>query len=352
MTPVLLRRLTYLALLLLGVLYVTAQSGYGLFLVVASACYAIGAMSIVLITGWAGQLSLAQAALMGLGAFLMGVYTGVDVATGDHRLPFMLGLVLVPITVAPIAVLVGLPALRVRGLHFALVSLAAAYAADTALFTSTNFTGYAENLNVNRPEIFGISFRSDRGYLVLVLVFLLIGGVILRNIGRSRLGRSMMAVRDSEVAASISGISVAGVKIVSFAIAGMYAALAGALYAGVVGNVYSVFRTFDVSKSLFILATVVVGGLTTVTGALLAGVSYIYLPEYLGRVVNPVLSQAVGGVLLAVVVLTVRNGIASLPAQIAERWHARQGGPPGGPVPTEEAEVDLRSAGIEPGVRA
>ena len=330
---VLARRLAYAGLIGGIALYLTQQSGYGLFLAVASACYALGAMSIVLITGWAGQLSLAQAALMGVGAFLMGVYTGVDAATGDHRLPFMVGLILVPITVAPIAVLVGLPALRVRGLHFALVTLAAAYAADTALFTSTNFTGYAENLNVNRPEIWGISFRSDRGYLVLVLMFLVIGGAILHNIGRSRLGRSMMAVRDSEVAASVSGVNVAGTKLVSFAISGMYAALAGALYAGVVGNVYSVFRTFDVGKSLFILATVVVGGIVTVTGAVIAGISYIYLPEYLGRVVNPVLAQAVGGALLAVVVLTVRNGVASMPGQLIEWWAARRA--------TPAREVDL-----------
>jgi branched-chain amino acid transport system permease protein len=339
---VLLRRAGYAVLIAVAALYLSQQSGYGLFLAVASACYALGAMSIVLITGWAGQLSLAQAALMGLGAFLMGVYTGVDSSTGDHRLPFMLGLLLVPLTVAPIAVLVGLPALRVRGLHFALVTLAAAYAADTALFTSTSFTGYAENLNVNRPEIFGISFRSDRAYLVLVLVFLVVGAFILHNIGRSRLGRSMMAVRDSEVAASVTGINVAGVKLASFAIAGMYAALAGALYAGVVANVYSVFRTFDVGKSLFILATVVVGGLTTVTGALLAGIAYIYLPEYLGRVVNPVLSQAVGGALLAVCVLSVRNGLASLPRQLFNWWQRRKEN-----AATSDVDLDLRTADPE-----
>jgi branched-chain amino acid transport system permease protein len=101
----------------------------------------------------------------------------------------------------------------------------------------------------------------------------------------------------------------------------------------VVGNVYSVFRTFDVGKSLFILATVVVGGIVTVTGAVIAGISYIYLPEYLGRVVNPVLAQAVGGALLAVVVLTVRNGVASMPRQIIDWWESRRA--------TPAREVDL-----------
>jgi branched-chain amino acid transport system permease protein len=135
---------------------------------------------------------------------------------------------------------------------------------------------------------------------------------------------------------------VAGVKLASFAIAGMYAALAGALYAGVVANVYSVFRTFDVGKSLFILATVVVGGLTTVTGALLAGIAYIYLPEYLGRVVNPVLSQAVGGALLAVCVLSVRNGLASLPRQLFNWWQRRKEN-----AATSDVDLDLRTADPE-----
>ena len=341
------RKAASVALVGLAALYLASQSGYGLFLLVASGCYAIGAMSIVLLTGWAGQLSLAQAALMGLGAFLMGLYTGTDVTTGAHRLPFLLGLGLVPLTVAPIAVLIGLPALRVRGLHFALVTLAAAYAADTTLFANNTFTGFAENLNVNRPEVLGLSFRGDRAYLILVLAVLFVGAVVLRNLGRSRFGRTMMAVRDSEVAASVSAINVAWVKIVAFAIAGMYASVAGALYAGVVGNVYSVFRAFDVGKSLFILATVVVGGLTTVTGALLAGIAYVYLPEYLGRVVNPVLSQVVGGALLAVVILTVRHGIASLPAEIATRWQqrSRSGSPPGSEDDLDLGPLEREAAG-------
>jgi branched-chain amino acid transport system permease protein len=296
--------------------YVLAQSGYGLFLLLASACFAIGCMSIVLVTGWAGQVSLAQAALMGVGAFLMGAFTGTNVVSGAGRLPFFVGLALIPVVVAPIAVLIGLPALRVRGLHFALVTLAAAYAADAVLFTSTGLTGHAENLNVQRPRLAGIALTSDRGYLLLVLAVMTIAGFLLRNVGRSRLGRAFYAVRDSEVAASVMGLNVARVKVIAFAIAGVYAALAGALYAGVVGNVYSVFRTFDVGKSLFILATVVLAGYRSVSGAVIAGLLYIYLPEYVGKVVNPVMTQFVAGVGVALTVVFMPEGMIGIPRRL------------------------------------
>ena len=127
----------------------------------------------------------------------MGVLTGTDTVTGATRLPFVVGLVLVPLMVVPIAIAVGLPALRVRGLHFALITLAAAYAADATLFTSTGLTGFAEKLNVARPEILGVSFASDRAYLVLVGGALAIAALGLRNVGRSRFGRAMRAMRES-----------------------------------------------------------------------------------------------------------------------------------------------------------
>ena len=114
------------------------------------------------------------------------------------------------------------------------------------------------------------------------------------------------------------GIDVARLKVTSFAVAGMYSAFAGALYAGVVGNVLSVFRTFDVGKSLFILATVVVGGLGSIAGAFVAGFVYVYLPEYLGRIMSIVYTQVVAGVGLALVIVLVPEGLAGLPRRLAK----------------------------------
>lgn len=331
------------ALAVLGaLLYAGRQESYGTFLVAAAACYAIGGLGVVLLTGWAGQLSLAQATLMGLGAFMMGIYSGTDAVTGAHRLPFGVGLALVALTVIPVAVLVGLPALRVRGLHFTLVTLTAAIAADSALFGNAGYRSSIVNLSVGRPGG-SVSFVSDRAYMWLLLAFLGVMVVAMHNIGRSRLGRALNAVRDSEVAASVMGINVAAAKVTAFAVAGAYAALAGALYGGLIGNVTSVFRNFDVSKSFLIMAVVVVAGSRSVAGGVLAGVFYVYLPKILQDFgINPVLSQVVGGIALGGTILLFPEGIVTLGARIRE-WRGKA--PADAVEVALDDEIDLRGSG-------
>lgn len=334
------RRIGLTVLILAALLYAARQDAYGTFLVAGAACYAIGALGVVLLTGWAGQLSLAQATLMGLGAFMMGVYSGTDAATGAHRLPFGVGLALVALTVIPVAVLVGLPALRVRGLHFTLVTLTAAIAADSALFGNAGYRSSIVNLAIRRPGG-SVSFVSDRAYMWLLLAFLAVMVVAMRNIGRSRLGRALTAVRDSEVAASVMGINVAAAKVTAFAVAGAYAALAGALYGGLIGNVTSVFRNFDVSKSFLIMAVVVVAGSRSVAGGVLAGVFYVYLPKVLQDVgINPVLSQVVGGIALGGTILVAPEGIVTLPTRVRQ-WRGNARSADGSEISLGDEEIDL-----------
>jgi branched-chain amino acid transport system permease protein len=326
-SAVLARRLKALAgwpvLAAVALMFYSGQTGYQMFLLQASLCYAIGAMSIVLVTGWTGQISLAQGTLIGLGAFLMGLYGGVG-NDGSHRLPFLLAALLVPATVVPLAVIIGIPALRVRGLHFALVTLGIAFALNLMVFTNRTVTGSVERLNVPRPAVVGTSLASNYRYLILLIVAAAVFGGLLYNIGRSRLGRAMKATRDSEVAASLMGINVAQVKLVSFALAGLFASFSGALYAGIVGNVYSVFFSFDVLRSLLLMVMAVIGGLTSVPGAIIGGLLYIHLPDFVGKFASPVVAQIIAGTGVIGVLVLLPDGIAGLPRQLLDTARKRR----------------------------
>lgn len=314
------RLLAWVTFLVLLFLYTTAQNGYGMFLFSAALAYAMAGLSSVVVTGWAGQISLAQAALAGVGALAMGDLIGTDATTGVHGLPYLVGLVLTALIVIVLSILVGLPAARVRGVHFALFTLAAAYTASTALFTSTGLTGFAENLVVRRPSIAGLSFAGDKAYAYLGLVIVGASVWMLNNVRRSQLGRSFFAVRDAEVAASVRGINISRVKVMAFAMGGVIAALGGAFYAGIVTNVYSVFRVFDILPALLLLGLVVLSGMGRISGGVLAGFLFIYVPTYLGKIVHPIVVDIIAGVALILIVVLAPDGLVTVPGRLVAKW--------------------------------
>ena len=304
----------------LALLWLTAgMSGYNAFLLSAVGCYTLGALSILVLTGWAGQISLAQTAFMGFGAFAVGVLGGVDEG-GSARLPFAAALLLVPLVCAIVAVLVGLPAVRIRGIHLALLTLALAYALDVLVFTQGNFTRIVEQLTVTRPAAFGVSMKSDRAYAYLIWTVVGFASFALWAMSRSQFGRILRSVRDSEVASSIMGVNVTAVKLAAFALAGALAGLGGALYGGLVGNVYSVFRSFDVLHSLLLTGIVVVGGgLVNIRGAIVGGALYVYGPEWMGNHFSQLPPELGAGIGLIVVAFASGRGLSVL---VSDAWSA------------------------------
>ncbi len=237
--------------------------------------WALGVLSVVLLGGVAGQVSLCQAAFMGVG----GYGAAIAVANG---IPFLLALLAGALLAAGAAAVVGLPALRLRGLELAIATLSLAFAFDRYFFQSfTPLVGPNQRRPLPRPgwadrliDIPGangtsISITDWRPYAVLALVVFLAAAWGVASLRRGRTGAAFTALRSSEAATSAMGFSVVGVKLRGFALSGFVAGLGGAVFGGlaeVAGN-----TAFGFDRSIVILAYAVIAGLGSVPGALIGG---------------------------------------------------------------------------------
>jgi branched-chain amino acid transport system ATP-binding protein len=246
-------------------------SRYWTYVVTLGVVYAVVAGSLVVLTGWVGQVSLAQASFMGIGAY-------VTVAAFHHwDLPFWAGAVLAVAATVPVTLVVGLVALRLSGFYLAAATVAFALAMQRFAFQFDWLTGGSSGFTAPRASLPGVVLRGDRAtywFVALVAGLLALAAVRLR---RSPRGRAFGAVRTSERAARSVGIGVTRTKLVAFALSGAIAAVGGALYAAVVGRLSPV--GFDVAPSVLFLAIALVGGIEYVAGALVGGLAYALTPE-------------------------------------------------------------------------
>lgn len=223
------------------------------------------ALSLVAVTGLSGQVSLAQYLFVGVGAFVTGKVLG-----GDSVVGMLAG----GVVAAMLGALVALPGVRLRGLHLALSTFGIALIGREAILGDPRVFGLG-GLTVGRPKILGISLESDAAFAVwCALVF----GVLAIGVGMVRrgwFGRSLTAVRDSEVAAATLGMRVRAVKVAIFAFSAFIAGCAGALFGGLTGAVTGI--QFEPIASLVIVLFAYVGGITTAFGALLAGALFAVL---------------------------------------------------------------------------
>lgn len=223
-------------------------------------------LSLVLLTGYSGQISLAQYVFFGLGAFAMG-----KVAGGDS----ILGMGAAAAIAVPFGVVVALPALRLQGLYLALVTFALSQVGRDVIFQDSRIYGLG-GVTVGRLEIFGVSFVSDEAFAALcALVFALVAIGVL-TLRRGPFGRRLAAIRDSQAACATLGLDVRRTKLTVFAISSAIAGLAGALYGGL-GFTASQLE-FEPLYNVLLFLFAFVGGITTVTGALLGGVLFAALP--------------------------------------------------------------------------
>jgi ABC-type branched-subunit amino acid transport system ATPase component/ABC-type branched-subunit amino acid transport system permease subunit len=290
--------------------------------------YALMGLSLVVLTGFAGQLSLGQFAFVGLGALVGGKL---------HELgyPPLVALLYAVLAGGLAALVVGLPALRIRGLFLAVTTLAFAVAAQAWLF-GQHWLVVATSLDLPRPRWLGVDFGHELNYYWLCLAVLVIVAAGVHHLGRTGTGRSMMAVRDNEASAASMGVSPARIKLTAFVIAGMLAALAGYLYGGLLVN-FSDPTIFAPSYSLTLVALVVLGGVTTVTGAILGalwieGLAYVLAPLLPGLVSGQV-GLLVSGVGLLVALLLFPGGLAEIVFRARDRLLAEL--VPAGPPPDE-----------------
>ncbi|MET7571713.1 branched-chain amino acid ABC transporter permease/ATP-binding protein [Streptomyces sp. NPDC005492] len=255
----------------LAVLVLFSTTGSIRAAVITSLTLAVISLSLVVVTGFAGQISLAQLTLAGVGAFSL---SKLSVGWG---IPFPIAPLLAALAATAIGVVIGLPALRIRGLPAAVVTVALAVALEAFWFRNPELNGGLGGSKVPSPHLFGIDLGIGSGedypripFALLCLVVLLLVGLGVAWLRRSRLGAAMLAVRANERSAAAAGIDVARTKIVAFAIGAFIAGLGGALmgYQQTVADA----EMFTAIGGLGLFATAYLAGITSLSGGLVAGV--------------------------------------------------------------------------------
>ena len=246
---------------------------YGAFLVHVVAIASIGALSLNLLIGWCGQVSFAHAALLGVGAYAAGNF--VNAGWG------LFSIVIAGAAGALTSVLIGLPALRLRGLYFAISSLAAEVILEWLFRLLEPWTNGMSGLSISPMSVFGYVVQSDQDYAVLSVVALLITWLAMYWLRGTNLGRAFLVVRHSEIVARGMGLDVARTKLLAFLISGFFAGVAGALI-GITARLAHP-EAFNMNVSIEYAAMVIVGGLGSLGGSIFGAAFVMLLPELIQR---------------------------------------------------------------------
>jgi ABC-type branched-subunit amino acid transport system permease subunit len=309
------------------------------------------ALSVVVLTGYVGQVSLAQMSLAGIGGFLLG-----HISTG-WGLGFPWSLLLAGLAAVPVGLIIGLPALRLRGVNLAVVTLGFAAGMDALIFTSLKFTGGTAGLPIPAPRLPGLNLgiaaqgaaypRVVFGVLVLVIVILL--GLLVARLRRGPAGRMLLAIRSNERAAGSVGINVAQGKLMAFGLAAFIAGIGGALTGYMQGELTA--DGFAAFTSIALLAIVFVAGVGRIAGAVVAGIMFSaagLFVTFLNVHLNVGKYQAiVAGIALVLTAVQNPDGLTStatgkgpavalakLRARAAGEYRKRRPGPAGGQAAT------------------
>jgi branched-chain amino acid transport system permease protein len=300
-------------------------------------------VSIVCITGFSGHLTLGQASIAGLGAFFSAR------AANALDLPVLVAMLVGALVAMGAGLLAGYPAVRRKGLFLGLTTLALALIIDRFVFNAELFQGGPGGLTVERPTLFGIDLVSDRAFYFYELVVVAITLVLARNLKSGRLGRVLGAMRDSETAAQSVGIGLRRAKLFVFAVSSAMAGIGGALLTQANQNWDTV--TFNPVLGLFWFTAVIVCGIGTVRGAVLAAILYVALPTVLDLEISKAIGLfGIGAAFLGYL----PGGLAALPERIGPALrhriaevYRRAGAPPSeadrapAPVPSAFAEQIL-----------
>jgi branched-subunit amino acid ABC-type transport system permease component len=320
----------------------TFGSGYRHALIV-SMVFALLTLSVVVLTGFSGQISLAQLAFAGVAGF-------ASIRLAEHHVPFPIALVAASLLATVIGVLVGYPATRVRGMSLAIATLAMAVAIEELVLASPSFSHGHEGSSAPRPFLFGAdvgigatgsgNFRAAFGFVCLGVLALAALGVT--NLRRNRTGLRWLAVRANERAAAAAGIDVTRAKLGAFAVSSFLAGLCGVLMA------YSVTTlsptSFLVIGSLVAVALTYLAGVSSVGGALVAGalaqagIYTAFMNDLTGGDANTYVF-AVSGLALIMTAITAPEGITGLVRSAAARLGRGTPTPPPSSTPPGSGEA-------------
>jgi len=299
------RKLAFLAIALcLLALPFGVDDNYLLRLINIGIIYAILAVSLNFILGYAGQISLGHAGFFGIGAYTAGILT--HGGSGELFWPVFL---FSGVTAGIAGLIIGVPSLRLKGHYLAFGTLGFGEIIRIILFNWRELTHGADGIGaIPPPAAFGFQFDTDQKYYFLGLFVLLLVLVLARRTEISKFGRSFAALRDAELAAGTTGVNVVRIKILAFVISSVIAGCAGSLYAHLVGFISPDTFTFEVTAQ--VLAMVLIGGMGTTFGPVLGAVFITMLPEALR--VSKEYYQVIYGAGVAFAVLFLPQGFLGL----------------------------------------
>jgi branched-chain amino acid transport system permease protein len=249
------------------------MAAYALHLAILAGIYIILTISLNLIIGYAGQVSLGHAAFYGIGAYVSAL------AALHWHVPFPAAALAAILVAGLCGLALGLPTLRLKEDYLAIVTLGFGVIVDL-VFLNLDITGGPDGLpGIPQPSFWGISFKTPWHYLVLVTVIVVLVLIATYRLVDSYHGRALRAIRDHEVTAQVMGINSPAYKIVIFTLAAGLAGLSGSLYAHYITFINP--ESFGLHTSILILAMVVLGGMGSIAGSILGAVILTILPEML-----------------------------------------------------------------------
>ena len=283
--------------------------------------YGLAALGLALLTGFNGHISIGHGAFFGIGA-----YTTVILVSDHPDLPWLVTTAIGAAIAFVVGVIVGLPALRIRGLYLGVVTLALALLFRQALEKYSDLTGGSQGRGIPQGQRFNApdwTGPANDQWRYSVLLAIAIGCLILaRNIVKSRMGRAAVAIRDNETAAEVLGVNVARTKVLMFGVSAMLAGIGGSLL--IIGSTIPRVsaNSFTILLSITFLVALVVGGATSILGPIVGAAFVVLLPEVIPRE-QQVLTPVILGVVLIALMLVAPDGVVGLTGRISA-WVWRQ----------------------------
>jgi len=275
-------KITFVVFLLLLYLLPLIAGAQLISLLTHIAITSITVLGLMILVGYAGQISLGQSAFMAVGAYASGLLITLC------GFPFLLALPCAGLAGGLAGLIFGIPSLRLKGFYLAMATLAASFIIPwIIIWVRPDITGGVyPGLTVPPPVIFGFTFNTETSMFYLVITITLIMIYLAKNITRTRIGRAFVAIRDNDLAAEVLGINIFKYKLMAFFICSVYAGISGALW----GHWQRALNPehFTLMDSVWYLGMVVVGGLGSIMGAIF-GAAFIRLLEYFVTAVAPIL---------------------------------------------------------------
>jgi len=238
----------------------------------------ISAIGMNIITGFTGQISMAQAAFMGIGAYASAILGNT------YGLPFWITYPAAGLIAALISIILAVPSLRLKGLYLIMSTMAFEVIMEYVFMQWKDLTLGASGMDAPYPQLGSFVFDRDLSLYYLTLALVVLALVLASNLMRTKSGRAFISIRDHDVAAKIIGINLTKYKIMAFAISSFYAGVAGALYGSVMHHFDP--ENFNMIVSIEYLTIVIIGGMGSITGTVFGSLFMVTLPEILRAILD------------------------------------------------------------------